>query len=379
MVDRLGGHVPQRAVMDWPAIIAGAAIAAGVTLVLTGLTAALGLGVISAKAGEGMGSGALIVVGSVTLLTIFIAYGLGGYIAGRMRTPSNDGAPEETSTRDGVHGLTVWAVGTLLGAVFSFMVASDGLKMVANTAAVVAEAGGSAVGGAIQGTGQIIGGVATGAGQVAGGVAGGVGNALGGAVEGAGQAASSDSLQDMLPDGMTSDPIDYLTDQLLRPETVAPSGFSNESIRREIRNIIGTVIRTGELPQADRDYLKQALAARTELSEADIDTRIDEAEKAVTDMRDQAQEMLDEAKKRAEELAQQARDEAQKLQDEARDMLAQAEQAAVDAAEAARKTAVWGALILAITTLLGAVIAFGAAVRGGRDRDTGRFWMDRGA
>ena len=39
-------------------------------------------------------------------------------------------------------------------------------------------------------------------------------------------------------------------------------------------------LRTGDLPQEDRDYLKRAVAARTNLSEAEVNARVDEAVKS---------------------------------------------------------------------------------------------------
>ncbi|MBA4491683.1 hypothetical protein H1S04_13145 [Paracoccus sp. S1E-3] len=311
-------------------------------------------------------------------LGMLLAYALGGYVAGRMRTPASGISTDETVARDGTHGLTVWAVGTLLATLLTVMVATSGLRTVGNTAASLAEAGGSAVGGALQGTGQVVGGVVSGAGQVAGGAISGAGQAIGGIAQGAGEAAGGDSMQNMLPGGFQANPIDYLTDQLLRPQPgVTTTNFSNEAIRREIGNIFGNVVRTGELSDADRAYLVQALAARTELPEQEINQRIDQAVETVTTLRNEAQQRLDEARAQAEELATQARAEAERLQTEAQTRLEEAKQAAIDAAEAARKTAVWTAFLLAASSIVAAAVAFVAAIKGGQDRDSGRFWLHR--
>ncbi|MGN7869618.1 hypothetical protein [Paracoccus sp. 22332] len=354
---------PQRSIMDWPAILSGAAIAAGALVVFTGFTAAIGLGSVSAEPGEGLGTFASILVGLFAFLSTVAAYALGGYVAGRMRTPVSGIAADETRARDGVHGLTVWAVGTLVGAVLAFGVVSSGVRAVGSAAGTVVEAGGSAVGGALQGAGQLAGGVVGGVGQIAGGV-----------VSGAGQAANNDTLQDMLPEGLQQNPLDYITNRLLRPEETAPNAYSDEAIRSEIAGIVGTVLRTGELPQDDRDYLIRAVAARTQLTQPEVEARVDQAVTEVQTLRADAEQRLQEVQAQAQEALDAAQAEAQRLQDEAAQRLEEARQAAIDAAEAARSAAVWSAFLLAASTLIAGAAAFLAAIRGGRDRDEGRIW-----
>lgn len=365
---------PQRSIMDWPAILSGAAIAAGALVVFTGFTAAIGLGSVSAEPGEGLGTFASILVGLFAFLSTVAAYALGGYVAGRMRTPVSGIAADETRARDGVHGLTVWAVGTLVGAVLAFGVVSSGVRAVGSAAGTVVEAGGSAVGGALQGAGQLAGGVVGGVGQVAGGVVSGAGQAAGGALQGAGQAANNDTLQDMLPEGLQQNPLDYITNRLLRPEETAPNAYSDEAIRSEIAGIVGTVLRTGELPQDDRDYLIRAVAARTQLTQPEVEARVDQAVTEVQILRADAEQRLQEVQAQAQEALDAAQAEAQRLQDEAAQRLEEARQAAIDAAEAARSAAVWSAFLLAASTLIAGAAAFLAAIRGGRDRDEGRIW-----
>ncbi|WP_295044262.1 hypothetical protein [uncultured Paracoccus sp.] len=361
-------------IMDWPAILSGAAIAAGTMVVFTGFTAAIGLGSVSAEPGEGLGTFASFLVGLFAFLGTLAAYGLGGYVAGRMRTPASGVADDETRARDGVHGLTVWAVGTLLGAVLTIGIVSGGVRAVGSAAGTVVEAGGSAVGGALQGAGQVAGGVVGGVGQVAGGVISGAGQAAGGALQGAGEAANSDTLQDMLPEGLQQNPLDYVTDRLLRPEETAPDAFSDDAIRSEVSGIVGTVLRTGELPDEDRDYLIRAVAARTQLSQSEVEARVDQAVTEVQDLRAEAEQRLEDARVQAQEAIDAAQAEAQRLQAEAEQRIEEARQAAIDAAEAARSAAVWSAFLLAASTLIAGAVAFLAAIRGGKDRDEGRIW-----
>ena len=374
MVDPIRDEAPARSIMDWPAIFAGAAIAAGTTVVFTGFNAALGFGSFSAETGEGPGTFTMVLLGLFAFLTMIAAYALGGYVAGRMRTPVPGVGADETSARDGVHGLTMWAVSTLIGAILAFGAVSTGIRAAGSAAGTAVEASGSAVGGALQGAGQVAGGVVSGVGQVAGGAISGVGQLAGGAMQGAGQAAGDGTLSDMLPQGAQQNPIEYITDRLMRPQDDTAQPYSDEDIQRQVTSIIGNVLRTGELSDPDRQYLARAIAARTNVSEADANARIDEAVQGVQDMRNEAQQRLDQAKQAATDAAQKAQDEAQRLRDEAEQRVEQAKQAAIDAAESARRGAVWTAFLLAASSLIAGAVSFVAAIRGGRDRDEGRVW-----
>lgn len=373
MVERVETAAPAH-IMDWAAIFAGATIAAGTTIVFSGFTAALGLGAVSAEPGGGSGSVAATLIAIFAFLTMVGSYALGGYITGRMRTPIASIGSDEAMARDGVHGLTVWAVSTIVGAILGFAVVSGAVKTATTAVSSVVEAGGQAAGGALQGAGQVVGGVVSGAGQIAGGAVSGVGQVVGGAVQGAGQAAGGNGVADMLPAGAANNPMDYIIDRLLRPGQNAPAQYSNEDIQRQAVGIIGTVLRTGDLPEEDRDYLVRAVSARTDLSEAEAGTRVDEALQQVTTMRDEAQRKIDEARKAAEDAIAQAKDQAAKVQAEAEKRLDDAKQEAIAAAEAARRGAVWAAFSLAASTLIAGVAAFLAAIKGGRDREAGTVW-----
>ena len=90
----------------------------------------------------------------------------------------------------------------------------------------------------------------------------GAGQAVGGAAAGVGQAAEG-TLGDALPEGLASNPLDYLTDGLLRQNTPA-AGYSEAALRREVSGILMSLIRTGEISETDRQYLVSAAAARTQ-------------------------------------------------------------------------------------------------------------------
>lgn len=346
-----------RSYVDWGAILAGAVVAAALSAVFTGFGAAVGLGSISARSGEGLGFGSVILTGLFIVVTMVLAYLAGGYIAGRMRRRVDAASPEESAARDGIHGLAVWGIGTIFGAIVLASALGSALNAAGSAAATAVEATGSAVGGIAQGVGAIAGGAVQGAGQLAGGAA----QALGGAAAGTGAAAAASGEGEILP-GLPN-PIDYVTDNLLRSEAAAPDQFSNEAIRSEVGNIMANVIRTGELADQDRAYLESAIAARTTLSQPEVSARIDQAVASVQQLRADAQQAVD-----------QAQAEAQRLRDEAAAQAEQLRQQALEAAETARRAGVLSAFALAASALIAAAAAFIGAQKGGKARDEGRIW-----
>ena len=103
--------------VQWGPIVAGAFAAAALGLVLDAFAAAVGLAVSSTAPTWRDSSGALWLLSGIYLVLVAIAaYGLGGYIAGRMRDRLFEGAALDRETRDGTHGLLVWALATLLTA-----------------------------------------------------------------------------------------------------------------------------------------------------------------------------------------------------------------------------------------------------------------------
>src|SRR6202046_920874 len=97
----------------WGAAIAGAIVAAALAFVLNSFGVALGLGLSSASPTWRDTSFALVLLsGLFLLLAALAAYALGGYFAGRMRRPY--GPAENPEYEDGMHGLLVWGLATLL-------------------------------------------------------------------------------------------------------------------------------------------------------------------------------------------------------------------------------------------------------------------------
>jgi predicted transcriptional regulator len=99
--------------VSWSAAIAGAIIAAALAFVLDSFGIALGLGLSSASPTWRDTSFALVLLSGLYLLLAALAsYGLGGYVAGRMRP--RFAAGENPEFQDGMHGLLVWGIATVL-------------------------------------------------------------------------------------------------------------------------------------------------------------------------------------------------------------------------------------------------------------------------
>jgi hypothetical protein len=181
------------------------------------------------------------------------ASGVGGYLAGRLRTRWVSVHTDEVYFRDTAHGLIVWGVGAIVTA---WLLAS-GAASVASGAAHAGASGLEAAGSAVAGPAAQI----------------------------AGQAASSE--------GNSST---YFTDMLFRTDHSDTSG-DRVATRAEVGRILATDALAGEMPAADKTYVAQVIAARTGLSQAD-------AEKRLSDVIEQAQiaknKAIDAAKTAAE-------------------------------------------------------------------------------
>jgi len=330
MVDPTLIDNPSRSYVDWPAIFAGTAIASGAMAVLTAFAGGLGLNAISADNGGEISTTWLVITGLFVVVSMVASYMLGGYITGRMRRPAGSADRNELTTRDGINGLVVWGLGTVISAFLALSVVAGGARAVGSAAQTVVEATGSAVGGAAQGAGQ----------------------------------AAAPSIEQSLPQGLKTNPIDYFTDTLLRTDTPAPNGDQNGAdFQRQAGGILSNLLSTGEISDADRAWLANQVATRTGIPQADAQTRVNQTVERVQAIRAEAQKRVDDAKKKVDELAAQAQ---KTLQD--------AKTAAADAAEKARITGILTAFLLAAASLVAAAASYIGAVHGGRHRDEGRVW-----
>ena len=118
--------------VQWGPIVAGAIAAAALAIVLHGFAAAIGLAVSSTAPTWRDASIALVLLsGLYLILAALAAYGLGGYLAGRLRARLAAATPEEVEFRDGTNGLLVWALATVLAALLAFATAQSLTRLAA--------------------------------------------------------------------------------------------------------------------------------------------------------------------------------------------------------------------------------------------------------
>lgn len=103
----------------------GAIVAASLSFVLLAFGSALGLAVASPSSSWRDTSAVFTLLSGLwLLLTALASFGLGGYLAGRLRIPLRPHSRDEVEFRDGIHGLLVWGVAVLMGAVLAVAVSS---------------------------------------------------------------------------------------------------------------------------------------------------------------------------------------------------------------------------------------------------------------
>jgi hypothetical protein len=250
-----GGEAFSSAV-SWPAIFAGAVAASALSLALLMLGAGLGLVSVSPWSSSNVSVTTFGVLAAAWFIAVqLFTSGVGGYLAGRLRTRWVSVHTDEVYFRDTAHGLLVWAVGAVITAFLLTSAASS-------VASGVAHAGGAAM-------------------QAAGSAAAGPASQLANqASAGAGDSA-------------------YFTDMLFRTDHPSASADPAAS-QAEVGRILATDAASGEMPAADKTYVAQVVAARTGLSQAD-------AEKRVSDVVSQAKAAKDKAIDAAKTAADAAR------------------------------------------------------------------------
>jgi hypothetical protein len=122
--------------LAWSAIFAGAIGAAGVSFALNAFALGVGLAVSStAPTWRDSSAGLWWLSGIYLLFVALLAFGFGGYVAGRMRAPLNTASPE-MEFRDGMHGLITWGLAVVITALLA-------LGLAATASPAVAPSGGS--------------------------------------------------------------------------------------------------------------------------------------------------------------------------------------------------------------------------------------------
>lgn len=105
--------------VSWGAVIAGAFVAAALSLLLLALGAGLGLSAISPWSNIGGTVSKLGTIAIIWLILIqILASAMGGYLAGRLRTRWQSIHGDEVHFRDTANGLVAWAVGVVITVAF---------------------------------------------------------------------------------------------------------------------------------------------------------------------------------------------------------------------------------------------------------------------
>jgi hypothetical protein len=225
--------------VSWAAVLAGAVTSCALTLVMLSFGIGLGFAVVSPWGNSGVSATSFeIGTGLYLIVVAMISSALGGYMAGRLRNRWIGVRDTEVQFRDTAHGFLAWALASVLGAI---LLASPATSLLS-----------SATSGAVQ--------------------------------------ATSSSSQ---PTG----PMDGYVDALLRPDNPSAENNNVANNRQEIARLLAADFRNGgEASAADRSYISKVVAARTGLSQADADKR-------VNDVVAQIKADLDKARKAAMQLA----------------------------------------------------------------------------
>ena len=130
----------------WTPVIAGALAAAALAFVLHSFAISVGLSVSSTAPTWRDASFALVLLSGLYLVLVALAsYGFGAYIAARLRARRAAAPVEEVEFRDGVHGLVVWALATLVAGLLAFA-AAQALPRLAAPSGATAGPGASVAG-----------------------------------------------------------------------------------------------------------------------------------------------------------------------------------------------------------------------------------------
>jgi hypothetical protein len=130
--------------LQWTPVVAGAIVASAVSLILIAFGTAIGLSIVSASPSWRDASPALALLsGLYLLLTAVVGFGVGGYVAGRLRERWTPGAHTDVvEFRDGTHGLVAWALAVVItGVVAAALAAGVAGKAVQPAASPVATTG----------------------------------------------------------------------------------------------------------------------------------------------------------------------------------------------------------------------------------------------
>ncbi len=126
------------AYVEWSAVLAGAVMAAALSVVLLTFGSAIGLSLTSPWQGSGLSASTTAMLAAFWVIMLQIGAALaGGYIAGRMRSRWAASELSESEFRDGLHGGLVWALSVVISA---YLLTSAVSAISRTTASVVGQA-----------------------------------------------------------------------------------------------------------------------------------------------------------------------------------------------------------------------------------------------
>jgi hypothetical protein len=134
---------PDRAYVDWGAIVAGTVVAMAISTIFLAFGSAVGLSLTSINPTDRASFTAVLVALALWLMWVQLSGLIGGaYVTGRLRKRIGDAKAHEVSMRDGMHGLIMWGLSVVIGAFLAAWVTSHsvvGLSSVGATAAAAAD------------------------------------------------------------------------------------------------------------------------------------------------------------------------------------------------------------------------------------------------
>jgi len=227
--------------VDWGAIIAGGVLAVAISFILLTFGSAIGLSLTSPYEGEGRSLAFLGAASGLWVVWVQVSsFMAGAYLAGRLRRRLPDATPHEVEVRDGSHGLLVWALGVLVGAMLAASVATGVASTAASTVSTATQAVGSGVTQLAQNT----------------------------------------------------NPIQYWVDSLFRSNNPqAPENATDTAA--EAGRILARSAAQGSISAEDKTYLGQLIASRTGLAQPEAEQRIDQVMAGIKTAADKAKAAAD--------------------------------------------------------------------------------------
>jgi hypothetical protein len=227
-------HLPGH-YLSWGAIVAGAICAAAFSILLLAFGSGIGLTAVSPSPNSSLSPVVLAITGGVWMALVqVVSYGVGGYVAGRVRNSWSPVVAHERRFRDGMHGFIAWALGVLIISVFALSAAGGLFHSGVQAAATVA------AGATVRG-------------------------------QNSNQPSASD----------------WGFDYLVRPAPQSGPQASNgqaavqptnwNDLKPAAARIFADNLKSGILPDRDRAYLASIVAQRTGLQQSDAEKRVDEA------------------------------------------------------------------------------------------------------